>query len=55
MSCKLCTQLFVSVIIQTSIPATLKTWHRKLGYPSYSNLKRFGNARGIDISNLKVS
>ena len=38
----------------TSSSTTLvKTWHRRLRYPSYSNLKRLGNTRGIDISKLK--
>ena len=32
---------------------SLKTWHRRLGHPSWANLKRFGNARGMDISKLR--
>ena len=38
----------------TSSSTTLiKTWYRRLRHPSYSNLKQFGNTRGIDISKLK--
>lgn len=32
----------------------IQTWHRRLGHPSYANLKRFGNARGIDMSKFKM-
>ena len=33
---------------------SIQTWHRGLGHPSYANLKRFGNARDIDISKFKM-
>ena len=45
----------ISAIAEASMPTTLKTWHRRLGNPSYSNLQRFGNARGIDMSKFKVN
>ncbi len=32
---------------------SLRTWYRQLGHPSWDNLKRFGNARGMDISKLR--
>ena len=32
----------------------VEIWHRRLGHPSYLNLKRFGNVRGIDLSKLKL-
>ncbi len=32
--------------------ASLRTWYRRLGHPSYANL--FGNSRGIDMSKLKL-
>ena len=44
----------VAAVTYTSAPASLKSWHRRLGHPSYANLKRFGNARGIDMSKMKV-
>ncbi len=32
---------------------SLKTWYRRLGHPSWANLKRFANARGIDMAKLR--
>lgn len=32
----------------------IQIWHRQLGHSSYANLKKFGNARGIDIFKFKI-
>lgn len=32
----------------------IKTWQKQLKYPSYDNLKRFGNAKGIDMFMFKI-
>ena len=42
-------------ITQISPPASLKSWHKRLGHLSYANFKRFGNTREIDMSKMKVN
>ena len=37
----------------SSSTTSVKIWRRRLGHPSYSNLKQLGNGRNIDISKLK--
>ena len=41
----------MAAVTYVSTTAFLKSRHRRLGHPSYANLKRFG---GIDMSTMKV-
>ena len=39
----------LAAVTYISVLASLKFWHRRLGYPSYINFKRFSNDQDIDI------
>lgn len=44
----------IAAVSHTSTPSILKIWHRRLGHPSYTNLKRFSTTRSIDMGKMKM-